>query len=150
METLPGPRPPEQRLVCFLEIELSVVGTPQVIGASGIYGPYSAPLTTNSSATSNGSGMYIDQNIQYTQYLAPPQQYQPSGSISNHHGEGLSPTDQNGSSSSGKLDIRLSGHSRAVSLPASVVMQSTGSNDEITAQYEVDQHMYGLGLEAPE
>ena len=126
------------------------VGTPQVIAANGIYGPYSAPLTTTSSTTSNGSGMYMDQNMQYAQYLAPPQQFQPSGSMSNSHGDNLSPIDQNGSASPGKLDVRLSGHARAVSLPASVVMQSTGSNsEEANGQYEVvDQRMYGLGLEA--
>ena len=92
--------------------------------------------------------MYIDQNMQYAQYLAPPQQYQPSGSMSNPHGDNLAPIDQNGSASPGKLDVRLSGHARAVSLPASVVMQSTGSNSEdVNGQYEVDQRMYGLGLE---
>ena len=120
-----------------------------MIGASGVYGPYSAPLATSASTTSNGSGMYIDQNIQYAQYLAPPQQYQSSGSMSNHQGENLSPIDPNGPASMGKLDVRLSGHARAVSLPASVVMQSTGSNpEEVDGQYQVDQRMYGLGLEA--
>ena len=94
--------------------------------------------------------MYVDQNMQYAQYLAPPQQFQPSGSTSNPHGDNLSSIDQNGSASPGKLDVRLSGHARAVSLPASVVMQSTGSNSEdANGQYEVvDQRMYGLGLEA--
>jgi hypothetical protein len=43
----------------------------------------------------------------------------------------------------------MSGHARAVSLPASVVMQSAGS-DQANGQYEVDQRMYGLGLEASE
>jgi hypothetical protein len=92
--------------------------------------------------------MYIEQNMQYTQYLVPPQQYQPA--MSSPH-DSLSPIDQNGSASPGKLDVRLSGHARAVSLPASVVMQSTGSNsEEVNGQYQVDQHMYGLGLEASE
>lgn len=108
---------------------------------NAVYGAF--PLTASSSTQSNGSGAYVEQPIQYAQYLAPPQHYQnvPSGS--------QSPVDQDGSQSPGKLDVRMSGHARAVSLPASVVMQSAGS-DQGNGQYEVDQRMYGLGLEASE
>jgi RNA recognition motif-containing protein len=123
--------------------------TAQVVPAGNIYGPYSAPLTTTSSTTSNGSGVYIDQNVQYTQYLAP-QHYQ-STTVSITYPDSVSPVDQNGSASPEKLDVRLSGHARAVSLPASVVMQSTGSDSEqVNGHYDVDQRMYGLGLEASE
>jgi hypothetical protein len=88
--------------------------------------------------------------MQYGQYLAPPQHYQSSG-VSITHSEMLSPDDQGSSNSPGKLDVRLSGHARAVSLPASVAMQSTGSNSEQTnGHYDVEQRMYGLGLEASE
>lgn len=114
--------------------------------ANGIYGPYSAPLTSTSSTASNGSGMYIDQNAQYTQYLTP--QYQSSNST-NPQGDNLSQNGQNGSASPGKLDVRLSGHARAVSLPASVVMQSSNSQQS-NGHYDAEQRMYGLGLEASE
>lgn len=88
--------------------------------------------------------------MQYAQYLAPPQHYQSSG-MSISHGDMLSPVDQSGSASPEKLDVRLSGHARAVSLPASVVMQSTGGNSEQTnGHYDVEQRVYGLGLEASE
>ena len=124
--------------------------TAQVVPANNVYGPYSAPLTTTSSTTSNGSGIYVDQNMQYTQYLAPPQHYQ-SATVSITHPDTMSPVDQNGSPSPGKLDVRLSGHARAVSLPASVVMQSTGSDSEqVNGHYDMDQRVYGLGLEASE
>jgi hypothetical protein len=93
--------------------------------------------------------MYMDQNVQYAQYLAPPQIYQSSATMSVSHGETLSPVDQNGSASPGKLDVRLSGHARAVSLPASVVMQSSNS-EQANGHYDVEQRMYGLGLEAAE
>ena len=87
--------------------------------------------------------------MQYAQYLAPPQQYQLSTTVSGS--DTLSPVDQNDSASPGKLDVRLSGHARAVSLPASVVMQSTeSSSDEINGHYDSEQHVYGLGLEASE
>ena len=44
----------------------------------------------------------------------------------------------------------MPGHARAVSLPASA-MQSTGSGaEQANGQYDVDQRMYGLGLEASE
>ena len=47
--------------------------------------------------------------------------------------------------------MRIPGHARAVSLPASVVMQSTGSSvEQANGQYDVDQRMHGLGLEASE
>jgi RNA recognition motif-containing protein len=119
--------------------------TGQSVPQNNPYGPFSAPLTATSSNASNGSGAYLDQTIQYAQYLAPPQPYPNTPSASH------SPADQDGSSSSGKLDVRIPGHARAVSLPASVVMQSTGSNvEQDNGQYEVDQRMYGLGLEASE
>jgi hypothetical protein len=122
-----------------------------MVTQNGIYGPYSAPLTTTSSQASNGSGMYIDQNVQYGQYLVPPQHYQSSAPLVNPRNDTLSPNDQNGSASPGKLDVRLSGHARAVSLPASVVMQSTGnSTEQGNGQYEGEQRMYGLGLEGSE
>jgi hypothetical protein len=117
--------------------------------ANNMYGPYSAPLTTSSSTTSNGSGMYIDHNMQYAQYLAPPQQYPASATFPNQHDASLN--DQSGASSPGKLEVRLSGHARAVSLPASVVMQSTNSNQGETSEtYILEQRMYGLGLETSE
>jgi hypothetical protein len=112
---------------------------------NGIYGPYTAPLTTTSSSASNGSGMYMEQNMQYAQYLAPPQQYPQSSSPSH---DTLTPNG-NGSASPGKLDVRLSGHARAVSLPASVVMQSSNSQQS-NGVYEMEHMMYGLGLEAAE
>jgi hypothetical protein len=122
----------------------------QVVASNGVYGPYSTSLASTLSNVPNGSGMYIDQNVQYAQYLIPPQQY-PQSASPTPHDDNLSPPDQNGSLSSGKLDVRLSGHARAVSLPASVVMQSTGSNpDQINGQYGVEQRMYGLGLEGSE
>jgi hypothetical protein len=86
--------------------------------------------------------------MQYAQYLAPPQQYPASATLSN---DSMSQNGQDGSSSPGKLEVRLSGHARAVSLPASVVMQSTGSNSgQPNETYEIEQRMYGLGLEASE
>ena len=119
---------------------------------NGVYGAY--PLTTSSSTASNGSAVYLDQSgVQYAQYLIPPQQYPPS-IASNPHSESPSPTGQDGSISPGKLDVRMSGHARAVSLPASVVMQSTGSQSSEHAphngEYEMEQRVYGLGLEAAE
>ena len=114
-----------------------------MLAANGIYGSYSTPLTTTSSTVSNGSGMYLDQNVQYTQYLTP--QYQ-SSSSTNAQSDNMS---QNGSASPGKLDVRLSGHARAVSLPASVVMQSSNSQQS-NGHYDLEQRMYGLGLEASE
>ena len=124
----------------------------QVVNSNTLYGPYAAPLTATSSATSNGSAMYVDQNMQYTQYLVPPQQYQSSPVSTNPRNDTLSPNDhQNGSTSPGKLDVRLSGHARAVSLPASVVIPSTGTNsDQVNEQYNVEQPMYALTLEASE
>jgi hypothetical protein len=129
--------------VFFLNSTVLITG--QNPPQNAVYGAF--PLTASSSTQSNGSGAYVDQPIQYAQYLAPPQHYQnvPSGS--------QSPVDQDGSQSPGKLDVRMSGHARAVSLPASVVMQSTGASPEqANGQYEVDQlqRMYGLGLEASE
>lgn len=127
------------------------VGNNTVVTPASLYGPYTAPLTTTSSQASTGSGVYVDQNMQYAQYLAPPQQYQTSGPVQNSHADNLSPIDQNGPAS-GKLDVRLSGHARAVSLPASVVMQSSVSNAEqqTNGVYEIEQRMYALGLEASE
>jgi hypothetical protein len=90
--------------------------------ANGVYGPYSAPLTTTSSQASNTSTMYLDQNMQYAQYLVPPQY--PTITTPQYI-EGDSPISQSGPISPGKLDVqRLTGHARAVSLPASVGMQS--------------------------
>ena len=92
----------------------------------------------------------VDQNMQYTQYLAPPPHYQ-SATVSITQPDSSSPVDQNYSTSPGKLDVRLSGHSRAVSLPASVVMQSPGTTSEqINGHYDLEQRMYGLGLDASE
>jgi hypothetical protein len=114
------------------------------------YAPYTTPLTTASSTASNASGVYIDQNMQYAHYLAPPQQYAPAVAISNSRNDTHSAIDQNGTAS-GKLEVRLSGHARAVSLPAGVVMQSPGSNsDQTNGHYDVEQRMYGMGLEASE
>jgi hypothetical protein len=89
--------------------------------------------------------MYVDQNMQYAHYLAPPPVY-PTTSPTDE-----SMTDQADPASPGKLDVRMSGHARAVSLPASVVMQSTGSQSaeqQANGNYDVEQQrMYGLGLE---
>jgi hypothetical protein len=90
--------------------------------------------------------MYLDQNVQYTQYLTP--QYQ-SSNPTIPQSDNMSQNGQNGSVSPGKLDVRLSGHARAVSLPASVVMQSSNSQQS-NGHYEMEQRMYGLGLEASE
>jgi hypothetical protein len=118
----------------------------------GVYGPYTTGMTTTSSTTSSGSAVYVDQNMPY-QYLIPPQQY-PASIASNPHSETASPNGQSESASPGRLDVRIAGHARAVSLPASVVMQSTGSQSADHAQQngqsEVEQRMYGLGLDAPE
>jgi len=116
---------------------------------NGVYGPYTAPLSTTSSTVSNAS-VYVEANMPYAQYLVPPQQYAPS-IASNPHSDTGSPTG-NGSASPGKLDVRMPGHSRAVSLPASVAMQSSGSQSaEIPVQNgQYDERMYGLGLEASE
>ena len=90
----------------------------------------------------------MDQNG-YTQYLAPPQYTSPTAVPE----PPITPSDQSDSESPGKLDVRLSGHARAVSLPASVVMQATPSNStegQANGHYEVEPRMYGLGLDATE
>ena len=62
-----------------------------------------------------------------------------------------SPVDQDDAASQGKLDARLSGHARAVSLPTTAVMNSAVNNaDQVNGLYDVEQRMYGLGLEASE
>jgi hypothetical protein len=87
--------------------------------------------------------------MQFTQFLAPPQAYQPSIAMSNARSE--SPVEQDDDSSQGKLDVRLSGHARAVSLPTTAVMNSAVNNTEqANGLYDVEQRMYGLGLEASE
>ena len=124
-----------------------------VVTPNGIYGPYAPPLTTTSSTASNGSGVYMDQNGAYTQYLAPPQQYQSPIAVQDPHSTSGTPSDQSDVGSPGKLDVRLSGHARAVSLPASVVMQpsvSSSSEQAANGHYEVEPRMYGLGLDASE
>ena len=87
--------------------------------------------------------MYIDQPMPYQQYLVPGY----PTITSPQYVEGDSAGSQNGSASPGKLDVqRLSGHARAVSLPSSVVMQTQSSEQ----QYDIDQRIYGLGLENSE